>query len=108
MASIRGGRTAVTLMDCIAAMPWGAGRRRSADITNAEKAKNTPPTAADPTAVATASTRRTVLIGSSRGWGCQWSYDQDRGDVPDVLWPDVAEGLPIVQRVVPLTSSALE
>ena len=51
------------LIDCIAAMPCAAGRRRRADITNVEKAKNTPPTAADAIAVATVSTTSGVLIG---------------------------------------------
>ena len=45
-ASISGAVTAVTLIDCIAASPCAAGRRRRAAITNVENAKNTPPTAA--------------------------------------------------------------
>src|SRR4051794_29298241 len=53
IAVISAARWAVTLIDCIVAMPCAAGRRCSAGITNAEKAKNTPPTAPAPTAAAT-------------------------------------------------------
>ena len=41
---------ACLLIDCIAPMPSALGSRRSAGITNDEKAKNTPPARPDPTA----------------------------------------------------------
>src|SRR5438270_5930027 len=43
-AVMNAGRTAEMLIDCMAAMPCGAGRRPSPSITNAEKPKNTPAT----------------------------------------------------------------
>jgi len=52
-AIISGGWTAVRLIDCIDRMPAGAGRARSAGITNAENVKNTPPTTPLPTAAIT-------------------------------------------------------
>src|SRR6478609_8549679 len=55
MPVISAGRWAVTLIDCIAAMPCVAGSRSSAGMTNAENAKNTPPIAPAPTAAATVS-----------------------------------------------------
>src|SRR3954453_1964911 len=48
---MKSGRTAVTLMDCMAAIPCEAGSRLSPAITKVEKAKNTPPAVAVPTAV---------------------------------------------------------
>jgi hypothetical protein len=51
-AVIKGGVTARTFMDCMAAMPWAAGNRASAGITNDEKAKKTPATRPHPMAAA--------------------------------------------------------
>jgi len=47
-ASMNPGLTTVTLMDCMAAIPCAGERRASAFITNAEKAKNTPPITPQP------------------------------------------------------------
>jgi hypothetical protein len=45
------GVTASSLIDCIAAIPCGAGSRFNAGITKVEKAKNTPATRPQPSAV---------------------------------------------------------
>src|SRR5262245_20890579 len=51
-ANMNKGVIAATLMDCMAAMPWAAGRRPRAGMTNVEKAKKTPPTRPHPSAAA--------------------------------------------------------
>src|SRR3954471_4121754 len=68
IAVISAARWAVALIDCIAAMPCAADRRCSAGMTNAEKAKNTPPTVPEPTAPATViQTCSRVIAPDARG-----------------------------------------
>src|SRR5215218_2503530 len=59
-ASMNAGVGAWRLIDCMAAMPAGAGARRRPLITNVEKAKNTPATRVLPTAPMTVSVRTNV------------------------------------------------
>lgn len=47
---IKDGLITVILMDCMAAMPWGAGCRARAFITKDEKAKKTPAISPQPSA----------------------------------------------------------
>jgi hypothetical protein len=57
------GVTAVMFIDCIAAMPWGAGRRRSPCITNDENANRAPALSPQPSAVTTVNaTRRSSIV----------------------------------------------
>src|SRR5882672_1719767 len=52
----------LTLMLCMAAMPWDAGSAPNAGMTNVEKAKNIPPTKPLPSAVARVSEKTPLDI----------------------------------------------
>src|SRR3712207_5376892 len=61
-AAIKAKVTAATLMACMAATPFSAGRRAKAFITKAEKAKKTPAIIAQPRAARRVRTKRRPFI----------------------------------------------
>src|SRR4051812_13950733 len=63
-ATMNAGCSAVTLIDCMALIASALLRRSSAGMTNAEKAKNVPPTSAAPTAAAIVGTWTAVEVAA--------------------------------------------
>ena len=107
-ASMNSGFGAYTLIDCIAAIPIGAGSLASDRITNVEKAKNTPATSPLPMALmntkhpgatldhhATSSSSQTPAAAAAVAYSAK-----SRGSRPSARWtPSVEVGAAAVEHL---------
>jgi hypothetical protein len=73
-----------TLIDCMAAIPCGVGRRANAFITKAENAKNTPPIKPEPSAETNVKTKmaRSIIAGRINSEYISPVVSIDAGDEP--------------------------
>ena len=107
-ASMNAGVGAWRLIDCMAAMPAGAGARRRPLITNVEKAKNTPATRPLPTAPMMVSVRTNAESITPRPRRRLTTSVRSRGARPRARWtPSASDALRPSRIVVSSATSSV-